>query len=89
MGGDQRQPATHPAPRQFSEGVAFSPNGRLLASGSWDKTVRLWDVTIGTLQHTLHHGNWVYAVAFSPDDRLLAAGTGGNRVVLWEVQLAS
>ncbi|KAL4776957.1 hypothetical protein BDW60DRAFT_203057, partial [Aspergillus nidulans var. acristatus] len=53
--------------------VAFSPNGRLLASGSDDNTVRLWDTATGGLQQTLEgHSDWVQSVAFSPDGQLLA-----------------
>lgn len=47
--------------------VAFSPDGARLASASFDKTVRLWDVKAGTTLHTFTgHSDFVYAVAFSP-----------------------
>ncbi|RJE24586.1 WD domain, G-beta repeat protein [Aspergillus sclerotialis] len=66
--------------------VAFSPDGRLLASSSDDKTVRLWDIVTGTLQQTLEgHSDSVLSVAFSPDGRLLASGSDDKTVRLWDI----
>jgi WD40 repeat protein len=57
--------------------VAFSPDGKLVASGSNDKTVKLWDPATGSLQQTLEgHSNWVQAVAFSPDGKFLVTDQG-------------
>jgi hypothetical protein len=68
--------------------VAFSPDGSLLATGSSESTVRLWDVK--TRQETAPpirgHSGKARAVAFSPDGTLLATGGDDNTVLLWDVR---
>jgi WD40 repeat protein len=66
--------------------VAFSPDDKLLASGSHDKTVKLWEVATGAERATLKsHQEAVNCVAFSPDGKTLASGSGDRTVKIWDV----
>jgi WD40 repeat protein len=66
--------------------VAFSPDGRLLASTSFDHTVRLWDVaTRRPFQPLQGHTERVVGAAFSPDGKLLASASWDKTVLLWDL----
>ena len=68
------------------DGIAFSPDGSLLASASADNTVKLWDVATNREVRTLAgHAVGAKAVAFSPNGQLLASGSLDGEVKIWDV----
>src|SRR5947209_6904728 len=72
--------------------VAFTPNGKFLATGSFDNTIKLWDVAgakeIRTFGGAAGHKDTILSVAISPNGQLLASGSGGrgqdNSVKIWD-----
>ena len=64
--------------------VAYSSDRLSFASGSSDKTVRVWDLATRTHKFTLEHEGQVWAAAFSPDGQTLASGDGAKGVRLWD-----
>jgi WD40 repeat protein len=67
--------------------VAVSPDGDVLATGSFDKTIKLWDPTAGKEVRTLGgktgHTNQVLSLSFSPDGKMLASGGSDNQARVW------
>jgi WD40 repeat protein len=65
--------------------MAFSPDGKRLATAATDATVKVWDAQTGQELLTLEgHGGKVNGVAFSPDGHRLASGAADGTVKIWD-----
>ncbi|MEV7541676.1 serine/threonine-protein kinase [Streptomyces sp. NPDC089915] len=68
------------------QSVAFSPDGRFLASGGGDRVIRMWDMTAGSAAAPFPAGSWaVTCLAFSPDGTVLASGGPDRSITLADV----
>lgn len=66
--------------------VAFSPDGRFALSGSWDKSLRLWELATGRCVRSCEgHTDFVRSVAFSPDGELVLSGSIDRALRLWQI----
>jgi WD40 repeat protein len=66
-------------------GVAYSPDGKRLATSGWDSTVKVWDPATGKEVLTLKgHKDYVRTVCFSPDGKRLASASGDKTVRVWD-----
>lgn len=67
--------------------IAYSPDGRWLASGSVDKTLKLWEVSTGREVHTLTgHSGYMNCLVFTPDGKYLASGSMDRSVRVWDAR---
>ena len=66
------------------DSVAISQDGQTLVSGSYDNTIKLWDLSTGKSIHTLvGHSSSVYSVAMSPDKKIVVSGSDDGTIKLW------
>jgi WD40 repeat protein len=66
--------------------MALSPDGTILATGSYDHKIKLWEIASGKEIKTLHgHNGAVFGLAFRPDGQILASASGDRTVKLWNV----
>jgi WD40 repeat protein len=67
--------------------VALSSDDEILASGSKDKTIKIWDIGNATVLLTLHgHTDYVMSVVLTPDNRTLISGSRDRTVRIWDTQ---
>ena len=65
--------------------IKYSPDGNLIASASWDKTIKLWDAKTGKLVDTLTAKDAVNSITFSPDGRTLVSGSEDKTIKIWDI----
>lgn len=83
---DSTQPYTLKGHSSDVNSVAFSPDGQILATGSDDKTIKVWNLKTRQKIHTLNgHYGWVWAVAIAPDGKTLASAGADKTIKLWNL----
>ncbi|CAE6540046.1 unnamed protein product, partial [Rhizoctonia solani] len=67
--------------------VAYSPDGKSVASGSWDNTIRIWDAQSPSIngEPLTGHSNWISSVSYSPLGNIIASGSDDNTIRIWDI----
>ena len=69
------------------ESVAISPDGKTIVSGSYDNTIKIWDIQSGECLNTLEgHSYSVESVAISPDGKTIVSGSGNGTIKIWDIK---
>ena len=77
---------TLPGHSSFVNSLAISPDGQILASGSWDRTIKIWNLETGEFVGTLMgHSDRVNSVAISGDGKMLASGSSDETIKFWNL----
>jgi WD40 repeat protein len=67
--------------------MSISADGKLLVSGSWDQTIKIWNLETGKLIRSLKgHTDKVYTIALSPDQKIIASGSADQSIKLWYIE---
>jgi len=67
--------------------VAITPDGKYIVSGSWDKTIKLWDISSDKEIRTFKgHSSWVNSVAITPDGKYIVSGSEDKNIKLWDIK---
>jgi WD40 repeat protein len=82
-GGHSFSFRTFTGPNDKSQGVAFSPDGKLLAGGGYDSTVTIWNIDSGQVVRTLQESGRIEGVCFSCNGRFVGAGNREGMLRLW------
>ena len=71
----------------YIRSACFSPDGRLIATGSEDRIIRIWDIAAKRIRQTFSgHKSEIYSLAFAPDGRYLISGSGDKSARVWDME---